>query len=67
MLPSNTEETMVELLNPERTKNLERSIPSGDLLLDWNIRVNFFSVSIPETQQDMIGSEGYLYLAEHKG
>ena len=47
-LLSNIEATTDKFLCPERTKNLERSIPSGDLLPDRCLHVEFYSVSIPE-------------------
>ena len=36
---------------------MERSIPPGDFLLDACLRVDFFSVSISEPQEDVVGSK----------
>ena len=46
-------------LGPERVVEVQHDFPPGELMLNWNVWVDFISVEVPETKEDVVGCEGY--------
>ena len=58
-LPGHCEASPGIFLSPERIVEVQHDFPPRELMLNWNVWVDFFSVGVPETKEDVVGCESY--------
>ena len=46
-------------LSSERVVEIQYDLPPGELVLNWDVWVDFVSVGVPETEEDVVRCESY--------
>ena len=58
ILPCNREPPPSVFLLPEGVIEVEDDPPPGDLMLDGDVWIDFVPVTLPETEENVVGGEG---------
>ena len=58
-LPGHREASPGIFLCPERVVEIQHDLPPGELMLNWDIWVDFVSMGVPETKEDVVRCESY--------